>query len=168
MAHPPHGLWQDQKGSRYGWQLRHRSGEREFWLEGLVETDGYSARGISRPADAPAGASSIGCVSCGSPPNASRSACRKIALSHIGAAASAARKMAVAIVVTVQARASAVKASVASGHGPEPRNSCRLLRDTTVGALVLGRSAITPPLSVAMRKYWRPGAASGVSWVTSF
>jgi hypothetical protein len=42
--------------------------------------------------EASAGASSIGCVSCGSPFNASRSACIKIAPSQIGAMASATRK----------------------------------------------------------------------------
>ncbi len=53
--------------------------------------------------------SSIGCMSCGSRPNASRSALTKIAPSHIGATASAARRSAAAIVVRVQARISAAK-----------------------------------------------------------
>ena len=50
-----------------------------------------------------------------------------------------------AIVVTVQARASAAKASVVSGHGPGPRKSRRRWRDAAVDVLFLGRSAITAP-----------------------
>ena len=96
-------------------------------------------------AGASAGTSSIGCISCGSPLNASRSACIKIAPSHTGAMASAERRRAVAIVVTVQARASAAKASVVSGHGPRPRKSHRRLRDAAVDVLFLGRSAISAP-----------------------
>jgi hypothetical protein len=107
-----------------------------LWYYGFYgPSAGFGARGLSRSAGVSAGASSMGCISCGSPLNASRSACIKIAPSHIGAMASATRKRAVAIVVTVQARASAAKASVVSGHGPGPRKSRRRWRDAAVDVL---------------------------------
>jgi hypothetical protein len=51
----------------------------------------------------------------------------------------------VAIVVTIQARASVANAPVVSGHGPRLRKSRRRWRDAAVDVLFLGRSAITAP-----------------------
>ena len=58
--------------------------------------------------------------------------------------ASATRKRTVAIVVTIQARASAAKASVVSSHDTGPRES-RRRRDAAVDVLFLGCSAIIAP-----------------------
>lgn len=99
------------------------------------------AEELSQPAGASAGASSIGCAISGSALRAPRNACLKVAPSQIGAMASTAKRSVVAIVVTVQARASAVR--TVSGYDSGSRKGRRLSRDA-VDALLFGRAPVTP------------------------